>query len=88
MPTSRSDHKLVEWFFGLKRFAQKLHDKAIDVAAPISPAPEPEPEKHWSSTSEGHTKMLASLVCECGRPKEPCWFRCVQCHEEKRRSHE
>jgi hypothetical protein len=80
--TSRSDRNLVDWFFRFKRFVKGLHDKAIDIATPISPAPEP---PHWSSSPDGHTKMLASLVCECGEAKQVGHYFCLPCREPRKR---
>lgn len=79
MTRRHSDSKLVDWFFRLRRFAKGLHDKAINVAAPNSPAPEP---PHWSSTPDGHTKTLALGVCECGNAKSVGWYRCNPCIEK------
>lgn len=78
-----SDHKLVEWFFGLKRFAQKLHDKAIDVAAPISPAPEP--AEDWRLSPKEHQRVLFGELCQCGEAKRPSFYFCERCTKELKR---
>jgi hypothetical protein len=80
--TNAEKKSLAEWFFGLKRKLVKAFDTVIDKTAPISPAPEP---PHWSSSPDGHTKMLASLVCECGEAKQVGHYFCVPCREPRKR---
>lgn len=88
MKINPSNRELAKWFFDLcdrlKERARAVNlDRAFDKFASTSPAPVEAP--HWSSTSEGHTKMLASLVCECGEAKQVGHYFCVPCREPRKR---